>query len=223
MFDRLKNALVPKPDAAMAGEDALVAWAAERLLRHRPMLGGAYTLSGRLHDKAFRAECTLSKRDYIQGLELMAKTDLELPPAGTVIIMNRVLKRALDAQANGLFNKATESLQTQAQDMPEEVRWLSLYRDVGWSGPDERFWAAYAVLTDVPDLAERWLDATALGLLKERLSDGASDDTPLLVMLTRGKAYMRAQVSPTSGSADALDLYEHLCGRALALRDHTAP
>jgi hypothetical protein len=225
MFDRLKNALAHPPSPPVIGDDAVVAWAAERLLRHRALPGGAYSLSGRLHDKAFRAECTPSTRSYIVGLELMAKTDLGLPPAGSVIVMNRALKRTLEAQANGLFAKATQSLQTRAEDMPEEIRWLTLYRDAGWAGPDERFWSRYAVLTDVPELAERWLDATALGLLQERAAEDPVTDSPLLLMLTRGKAYMRAQVTASTGSAEALDLFEHLCGRALALapRDDPGP
>jgi hypothetical protein len=47
-----------------------------------------------------------------------------------------------------------------------------------------------------------------------------SPQTPVMFMLMRGKAYLRLQVDHPEDRAaalHALDLFEHLCGRALQL------
>jgi hypothetical protein len=160
MFERLKSAFFARPPVA-AADEALAQWARERLLNHMALLGGAYALGGRLHDRPFRAECIATSRAYMQGMELMAKADLGLSPDVTVIVMNRALKRSFEAMANELYAEATETSRTTRKALPEEVRWLSMFRDAGWPGPDGDFWGRYAVLTDSPETARHWLDAAS--------------------------------------------------------------
>jgi hypothetical protein len=218
MFERLKNALGARSSAGHVDE-TVAQWASERLLSHMALMGGGFAMGGRLHDRPFRAESISSSRWYIQGLELMGKADLGLTPEINIVLMNRELKRRLEAKANSLYAEATEGLQTTAKSVPEEVRWLSLYRDAGWEGPDDAFWARFAVLTDSPVTARQWLDEQSI----EMLMDGPADwqaDTPMILMLTRGKSYLRLQASQENGSAlalHALDLFDHLSGRALQL------
>lgn len=211
MFERLKNAF-GHPASTPRDDGALSQWAHERLLSHLPLLGGGFAMGGRLLDRPFRAESVSSSRAYIQGVELMAKADLGLTTEVNVILMNRALKRSLEAQA-------AEGLQIKENPVPEEVRWLSLYRDAGWAGPDERFWARYAVLTDAPEVARQWLDAESLEWLMG-WPEPVQPETPLMFMLTRGKTYLRLQVDKPGDSAaalHALDIFEHLSGRALQL------
>lgn len=223
MFDLLKTALnrSPKPGAM---DESLVQWANERLLSHMGMVGGAYALGGRLLDRPFRAECLASSRPYIAGMELMAKSDLGLTPAANVILMNRNLKRQFEALAHAHYADVTDTLQTTVKDLPEEVRWLSLYRDAGWEGPAPAFWAQYAVLTDTPDVARHWVDGDTVDMLMEWPLD-VSPETPMLFMLTRGKTYLRMQGGQggPGGQAGvavhALDVFEHLSGRALQILD----
>lgn len=216
MFDRIKNALSGRA-ADPLRDDALARWAADRLLSHLPMLGGTYAVGGRLLDRTFRAECTTSHRDYIQGMELLAKADLGLSHEMHVVLMNRSLKRMLEARA-----KAGESPRTSpdgGRSVPEEVRWVGLFRDAGWPGPPDDFWARYAVLTDAPEMALRWLDSASIDTLMDWPSE-VSPQTPVMFMLMRGKAYLRLQVDHPEDRAaalHALDLFEHLCGRALQL------
>ncbi|WP_291009292.1 hypothetical protein [Hydrogenophaga sp.] len=223
MFDLLKTALnrSPKPGAM---DESLVQWANERLLSHMGMVGGAYALGGRLLDRPFRAECLASARQYITGMELMAKSDLGLTPAVNVILMNRNLKRQFETQAQAHYADVTDTLQTTAKALPEELRWLSLYRDAGWEGPAPAFWARYAVLTDTPEVARHWVDGDTVDMLMEWPLD-VSPGTPVLFMLTRGKTYLRMQGGQggPGGQAGvavhALDVFEHLTGRALQILD----
>lgn len=220
MFERLKSVFSAR--AAAESDEGLAQWAHERLLSHMPLIGGAYALGGRLHDRPFRAECIVTSRVYMQGMELMAKADLALPPEVTVIVMNRALKRRLEALANDLYVEVTDALQTTAKALPEEVRWLSMFRDAGWPGPDGAFWGRYAVLTDAPETARHWLDAASIAMLMDWPAEPGWD-APRLFMLARGKTYLRMQVGQpgdSSSALHALDIFEHLSGNALKLLDH---
>lgn len=220
MFERLKNAFSARA-ASGAADEGLAQWAHERLLSHMPLLGGAYALGGRLLDRPFRAECIATSRVYIQGMELMAKADLGLTPEVSVIVMNRSLKRSLEALAHELCTEVTDALQTNTKALPEEVRWLSMYRDAGWPGPDDAFWGRYAVLTDAPETARQWLDTDSIDMLMNWPVE-SEGDAPRLFMLARGKTYLRMQVGQPGDSTSALhalDIFEHLSGRALQLLD----
>lgn len=218
MFERLRN-LLPRRPPSGGDADPVAHWATGLFLRHRAIGPHQFEVSGRLHDRPFQAECVASSRPYIDGLELRARADLGLPPTGHVIVMSRVVKAALEAQADKIYRQAVDTVQTTAHDLPEEVRWLSMYRSTQWKGVDERFWSRYAVLTDAPELAQRWLDDEALDYLMAGTNEVAAQ-VPVLVMLMRGRSYLRLQVNPHARGADALlalELLAYLSERALQL------
>ncbi len=219
MFDRLRQ-VFSRPSGGPAADTSPVGhWATSRFLSHHVVAPHQFELAGRLLDRDMRAECKASSRPYIEGLELRARVDLALPPAGHVILMSRSLLRQLEAQADALYDHAVGDVQTRAREMPEELRWLSQYRDARWTGPSERFWQRYAVISDAPGLARRWIDDEAQDFLLAGDSDAAAQ-VPLLVALIRGKCYLRLQVNPHARGADALlalELLEHLSERALQL------
>lgn len=218
MFERLRNALLRPPPPA-GGVDPVVHWATGQFLHHQTSGPHQFTLSGRLHDRVFQAECHPSTRPYIEGLELRARVDLGLPPAGHVIVMSQAVKVSLEAQADRIYLDAVDSVKTTTKELPEEVRWLSMYRPVQWPGVDARFWHNYSVLTDSVDLARRWLDEDALEYLMAG-NGSAATQVPILVMLRRGRCYLRLQVNPHAQGADALlalELLDHLCEVALQL------
>ncbi len=218
MFERLRQAFSRRPPSDGAA-DPVAHWATEHFLHHQVVGVHQFALSGRLHDRAFQAECHPASRAYMEGLELRARVDLGLPPAGHVIVMSRALKAALEALSERIYRDAVDAVRTTKEDLPEEVRWLSMYRPVQWQGVDERFWRHYTVLTDSAELARRWLDTDALDYLMA--GDGsAAAQVPVLVMLRRGRCYLRLQVNPHAQGADAvlaLELLDHLCEVALGL------
>lgn len=218
MFERIKNALHRRP-VPVATDDPVARWATEHFIKHKRLAPAQFELEGLLLDKPFRASCSASSRPYIIGLEMRARMDLDLPPTGHVIVMSRVVRQALEKQANELYAAAVDPVQTSAQMLPEELRWLSMFRQGIWNGPQPLFWERYAVFTDEPDLAKRWLDDEAIEFLLSGTSPAAAS-VPVVAMLMRGKCYLRLQVNPQAEGADALlalELMEHLSDRALQL------
>ncbi len=219
MFERLGKALgglLASPDPS----SPLAQWAASQGLAFKSMFGGAYALVGQWQGRSVRIECGAPSRPYLQGMELMGRADLGLATASSVILMNRALKQALEQQATALYASYTDELQTSAAMLPEEIRWLAMYRDAGWSGPEAALWERYAVLTDSTDTARAWIDASAVRRLLEWPGDAVSSATPVLLMLQRGKIYMRLQIDQTRDTNTALhamDLFRHLSEQACAL------
>jgi hypothetical protein len=221
MLPRLKNVL--NPSAWLRARSAPLAnWAQDHALSFNPMMGGAYSLAGRWRDRPVRIQCLEASRPFIQGMELMARADLGLKPQGNVVVMNRRLKEVLEAQSLALYSQYTDELQTMAGVVPEEVRWLAMYRDAGWAGPDRSFWGRYAVLTDAPEMARRWIDSET----EQRLMDWpkwVTEETPMMLMLQRGKTYMRMQIDRSGDTAialHALGLFDRASQRALEMATH---
>lgn len=218
MFERIRNALAAR-QAATPDDDDLNRWAAERMLTRVRRKDGGFAFGGQWMERPFRVECAASSRGYIQDFELKAKADLDLTHEVNLILMNRALKRSLEAQANVLHENASGAPETRAKPPSEEVRWLSMYRDAGWPGPDDHFWARYAVLTDAPEVARRCLDAEAIAMLMG-WPRPVHERTPVLLMLTRGKTYLRLELgdpSETDAALHALDVFEHFSARAARL------
>ena len=193
-------------------------WASDRFLQYRAQAPLRFEVAGRLHERALRVECAPSSRAYISGLELRARLDLELPPAGHVIVLSRALLRTLEAQAEAHYDHARGDA-SRGRDMPEELRWLRLFGDTTWKGPGDAFWQRYAVLSDAQELARRWIDDEAQAFLLAGDSEAARE-VPVLVALMRGKCFLRLQVNPRAQEADALlalELLEYLGERALTL------
>lgn len=219
MFDLLKNAWARRQEAVLHME-SLTRWADDNGLQYSPLPNGGWAVHGDWGGQPVRIECAAPSRPFIQGAELMARVDLGRATAGGVVVMNRMLKHHLEHWASELYSQYTDTLQTTAQQVPDEVRWLSMYRDAGWSGPDRHFWSRYAVLTNVLDVAREWIDGEGLQRLMRWPVDALSPDTPLMLMLLKGKAYMRLQLDDgldTDKAMHALDLFRHFGEQALEL------
>lgn len=204
MFSRLKT-LLGGWRSTRNQADSLRDWAQQQDMAFVAVTPACYVLSGRLANGGFRAECGPSSRSFIEGLELRAKVELGLQLPGAVVVMNRSLKRQLDAQASALYSDYIDDLKTSALNLPEEIRWLSRYRDLGWSGPPDAFWAAFSVLTDTPELARQWLDASRVQALMATAALRQASDSPFMLMLMRGNTYLRVQVDPGDGRQTHLE------------------
>ena len=218
MFDPLLNLMSPGR-RARARHAALVAWGEARGLAFEPGRDGRCSLSGQWQGGAVRIDLQPASRPYLDGWELAARTDLGLAlPTGTVLL-NRPLKQALGKWADYLYSQLTHSLQTMADTLPEEVRWLATYRDAGWPGPDPAFFERYAVLTDAPDEARLLVDAAVVQALLQRPAGDGAADAPFLLMRLRGKLQMRLQLATPGQVGEgiaALDLFESVSRRLLA-------
>ncbi len=218
MFGHLKKVFAPgagTPEAMRP--DAVSEWASTQGFSCSGQDKGAgFVLTGPVGGKAWKLECGPSSRDYIHGEELRARADLGINGDAAVLIMNRALKDSLEKRAYAIY---TDSLQTTVDaSLPEEMRWLAMYDEVGWSSLVPEFWERYSVLAEQRDHALAWIDNNLAELLLSWPEPGLDAQTPFLLMLLRGKAYLRMQYSPANMATlqHAAITYTSACEAALA-------
>ena len=221
MFNQLKKAFdasADKPEKrAVAASDTVSVWAkAQGFIYSRIDESKGFSIAGRTGNKPWRLECGHSLRAYIQGDELRARAELKVDEDVAVLIMNRSLKEVLEKQAYALY---TDTLQTIVDPkLAEEMRWLAMYREVGWEGLSPAFWGRYSVLTDKRAHALAWLDQNLADLLMSWPEPAPDGQVPFVLMLLRGKGYLRMQYTPADVPtlAHATLIFTRACESALA-------
>ncbi|MEJ7932221.1 hypothetical protein WG922_19765 [Ramlibacter sp. AN1015] len=155
-----------------------------------------FRMEGAVGGRPFVLQEGLPTRDYIHRRELLGRCDLALPPRladeVSVVLMNRHLKSTLEQSAYERYIDDERTLATTG--LPEEMRWLSVYRELRWPQLPREFWRHWTVLADHAAHAASWVDAPLAAALMEwpRLAP----DTPVVLLLLRGKVYLRVQYSP---------------------------
>lgn len=218
MFERLKKVFVQRGAAtpADASADAVSEWAGTQGFSFTGIdEGKGFALAGNIGGKAWKLERGLSSRDYIRGDELRARAELKVNDDASVLIINRPLKEALEKRAYQMY---TDTLQTTADpSLPEEMRWLAMYPEVGWDGPSPAFWKRYSVLADRREHAIAWLDTKLAELLMSWPNPGPDDQIPFMLILLRGKMYLRMQYTPADMPTleHAAQIFTSACEAAL--------
>lgn len=217
MFERLKKVFASEiPDAQSAPVVNTVSeWAGAQGLSYSGSADGhRFVLSGNIDNRPLKLELGASTRDFIHGAELLARAELKVNDDAAVFIINRPLKEALDARAYGMY---TDTLQTRVDpSLPEEMRWMALYREVGWDGLPNLFWSRYSVMAGQREQAQDWIRPELAALL---VSWPAPDPSrPFIMMLLRGKAYLRMQHTPGDMPTlvHATEVFRKACESALA-------
>lgn len=224
MFERIKKAFSresghedseTRAPASHMG-DAVSEWAATRGFGFSAeSAGGTLRLEGRIHGKRWRMELGRPTRNFIRGEELRGRAELGIDEDAAVLVLNRSLKEALEKKAYSMY---TDSLQTQADtNLPEEMRWLSMYEEVGWDSLPQDFWRRYAVLADRRENALAWIDAPLAAMMLEWPEPSPSDETPFMLMLLRGKGYLRMEYQPADMPTlqHAAQIFTSACESAL--------
>ena len=197
MFERLKKVFGQGGKAADAPliADAVSQWAGSQGFAYTGHGDSpAFAVTGQIGDKPWKLERGRSSRDYIRGEELRARAELKVNDDAAVLVMNRPLKEALEKRAYEMY---TDTLQTTADpSLPEEMRWLAMYPEVGWDGLPPAFWARYSVLADRREHALAWLGSNLAELLMSWPEPAPDEQIPFMLMLLRGKAYLRMQYTP---------------------------
>ena len=197
MFERLKKVFAPTDKALDTPQrtDAVSEWAGTHGFAYTGQGdSSAFAVTGKIGNKPWKLERGRSSRDYIRGEELRARAELKVNDDAAVLIMNRPLKEALEKRAYEMY---TDTLQTTADpSLPEEMRWLAMYPEVGWDGLPPAFWKRYSVLADRREHALAWLDSSLADLLMSWPEPAPDEQIPFMLMLLRGKAYLRMQYTP---------------------------
>lgn len=197
MFERFKKAL-SKADSqqhSVRVGDPVSEWAGTKGFSYTGVNDGkGFALSGKVANKPWKLERGKSTRDYIRGEELRARAELKLNEDVSVLIMNRPLKEALENRAYEMY---TDSLQTTADpSLPEEMRWLAMYPEAGWDSLPPAFWKRYSVLAEKREHALAWVDPNLADLLMNWPEPAPDEQVPFILMILRGKAYLRMQYTP---------------------------
>ncbi|WP_309678133.1 hypothetical protein [Polaromonas sp.] len=218
MFDRLKTSIAQGKIAVTrshANRDVAQWAAAQGFLCTVAAEGKGFGLTGEVGDKPWKMECGSASRDYIRGRELRARAELRIKEDVSVVIMNRSLKEVLEKRA---YESYTDTLQTAAAvNLTEEMRWLAMYPEVGWDGPPQPFWNRYAVMAEHSHHAADWLDPLLAELLLSWPQPGPDAQVPVMLMLLRGKAYLRMQYTPADlpTLAHATHIFTRACQSAI--------
>ena len=226
MFDRLKK-VFSRPEAgtdvaraaeaaAPAAPAAVAAWARSRGWRCAASADGSATaVDGLVRDHKWLLEVGPSTRRYNQGQELRARAELGLQEDLRVIVVSNTLKNALEEKA---FAAYTDTLQTSMDsNMPEEMRWLMMYDEVPLDGLPEHFPALFSVHGSDEATPAQWVDPALARALVAAMPPRPEDAPPFLMMLLRGKLYLRMACDPgdTATLQAASGLFLQACEAAL--------
>lgn len=200
MFERIKKAFTKESrthaQAPVQDERAyapIEEWAQAEGFEFSPMSRG-FALEGPLAGKPCRVEVGKPSRKYVVGEELRGRAELGVDPDVMLLLMNRPLKDALVRQAYAQF---TDSLQTSVDgNLPEEVRLLAMYEELGWDSIPRVFWSRYSVVADDRAHASAWLHDEVVRQLLDWPTPAPAAELPFMLMLLRGKAYLRMQHGP---------------------------
>ena len=169
-----------------------------------------FGIQGMLHGKPWKLERAAASRNYISGEEVRGRADIAVDSQATIVIMNRSLKELLEKRAYALY---TDSVETQASPtLMEEMRWLALYREVGWERLPDSFWYRYAVMASDRAQAIAWLTPELAKLLTSWPDPATDANVPFILMVMRGKARLRMQLTTTDASL--LDHISHVFSAA---------
>lgn len=168
--------------------------------------GVGFGIRGTLQGKPWKLERAAASRDYISGEEIRGRADIAVDPQANIVIMNRPLKELLEKRAYALY---TDSVETHAgPTLMEEMRWLALYPEVGWERIPDSFWKRYAVMTNQRAQAIKWVTPELATLLTCWPEQATNASVPFILMVMRGKAHLRMQLTPTG--SDTLDHISHV-------------
>lgn len=205
MFDRLKKVLGKEAnpakraspaaaDPSSAAADPVSEWAATQGFHFSgKAVGTTFALQGKFGARPWRMEVGKPSRKYIRGEELRGRAELGVNPEVLVVLMNRPLKEVLEKQAYALY---TDTLQTSVDpNLPEEMRLLAMYQETGWDSIPRPFWDRYSVVSDDRAHALAWLDPVLAQQLMEWPAPAPAADVPFMLLLLRGKVYLRMQAN----------------------------
>jgi hypothetical protein len=205
MFDRIRKAfskeatdrIEPTGPISQLVRGPVSEWAGTQGFIFSTDTGGqGLALEGQVSGRPWRLQLGRPSRKYIFGEEVRARAELGLPDDVAVLIINRPLRAALEKQAYEIY---TDPLQTSVSpNLPEEMRWLAMFDEVGWDSLPKEFSDRYAILTNVRDNALAWLDGPLVRATIDWPSPGPSPQVPFMLLLLHGKAYLRMEYTPSN-------------------------
>ncbi|MEY4564900.1 MAG: hypothetical protein RLZZ618_4177 [Pseudomonadota bacterium] len=173
-------------------------WAKEQHLGFKRVRdnGGGFVIDGGMDSKPWRMEYGEPQRQYIQGHELRLRMELGLSQNLQMLILSQPLFEVLE---RATFESFTESTQTVIDhDTPEEMRWLVMFPKASWQAPKPVRQAFHVVGSSAAEAAY-WVEGALAQQLELSLRRFMSAQPPFVLMVLRGRVYLRLQVAePTA-------------------------
>jgi hypothetical protein len=209
-FKRLISRPPPGPDWSEVSE-----WAKRnKLAFKRESEGTGFALVGGMESKPWRLEWGAPQRNYIEGNELRLRMELGLSPNLQMLLISQPLLETLERQT---FERFTESTQTVIDGAtPEEMRWLAMFPKVPYKGSkDVRM--RFGLVGSVPAEAASWVEGALAHQMEEAIVGFLKHEPPFVLMLLRGRAYLRMQMLQPDVSfiAQSISVFETAVLQAL--------
>jgi hypothetical protein len=190
MLDAFKKLISRQPPGPEWREVA--EWAKHNKLKYkREAEGVGFVINGGMESKPWRLEWGPPQRQYIDGHELRLRMELGLSPNFQVLLISQPLLENLERQT---FERFTESTQTVIDgNTPEEMRWLAMFSKVPYqASKDVRM--RFGLVSSVPAEAAGWVGGALASQLEEAAAGFLKSEPPFVLMLLRGRAYLRLQL-----------------------------
>lgn len=167
-------------------------WARHNKLKYkREAEGEGFVITGGMESKPWRLEWGPPQRQYIDGHELRLRMELGLSHNLQVLLISQGLLENLERQA---FERFTESTQTVIDgNTPEEMRWLAMFPKVPYKAAKE-VRSRFGLVSSAQPEAASWVEGALAKQLEESLVGFLKSDPPFVLMLLRGRAYLRLQL-----------------------------
>jgi hypothetical protein len=202
-FKRLISRPPPGPEWREVAE-----WAKHNKLGFkREHAGVGFVIDGGPENKPWRLEWGPPQRLYIEGHELRLRMELGLSPNLQMLLLSQPLLETLERQT---FERFTESTQTVIDGAtPEEMRWLAMFPKVPYKASKE-VRQRFGLVGNLPAESASWVEGPLARQLEEAAVGFLKSEPPFVLMLLRGRAYLRMQLpeSDVARMAQALALFE---------------
>jgi hypothetical protein len=162
--------------------------------------GTGFAVIGGLDSKPWRLEWGPPQRNYIEGHELRLRMELSLSPNLQMLLISQPLLETLERET---FERFTESTQTVIDGAtPEEMRWLAMFPKVPYKGSkDVRL--RFGLVGNVPAETASWVEGALARQMEEAAVGFLKNEPPFVLMLLRGRVYLRLQMPEPDVSAMA--------------------
>lgn len=190
MLDAFKKLISRQPPGPQWREVA--EWAkSNKLGFKRESEGVGFVVDGGMESKPWRLEWGPPQRLYIEGHELRLRMELGLSQNLQMLLLSQPLLETLERQT---FERFTESTQTVIDGAtPEEMRWLAMFPKVPFKGSKE-VRMRFGLVGNVPAEAASWVEGALAHQLEEAAAGFLKNEPPFVLMLLRGRAYLRMQL-----------------------------
>lgn len=190
MLDAFKRLLSGRP--AAPDWRAVSDWAAShKLTFKREHEGEGFVIDGGLDSKPWRLEWGPPQRVYIEGRELRLRMELGLPSNLQLLLMSQPLLETLESQ---MFERYTETTQTVIDGAtPEEMRWLAMFSKVTYKA-DRDVRMRFGLVGSPALSAASWVEGALVQQLEEAGRGFLKKEPSFLVMVLRGRVYLRMQM-----------------------------